>query len=94
MEEGSLFLFHRRQVAVRQSRATVAGLASSTGFAELAQTFFTNVLRGHLRYFLDRVTTRNLKVLKVDAENHLLVVRGAVPGPNGNYVLIRKAVAA
>lgn len=42
----------------------------------------------------DRVTIRNLKVLKVDADNHLIVVRGNVPGANGGYVLIRKAVAA
>ncbi len=42
----------------------------------------------------DRVTTRNLKVLRVDAEHNLIVVRGAVPGANGGYVLIRKAVAA
>src|SRR5215831_4143226 len=41
-----------------------------------------------------RVTTRNLRVVKVDAENHLLIVRGAVPGAKGGYVLIRKAVAA
>jgi large subunit ribosomal protein L3 len=42
----------------------------------------------------DRVTTRNLKVIKVDAEQNLLVVRGAVPGSPGGYVVIRKAVAA
>jgi large subunit ribosomal protein L3 len=36
-----------------------------------------------------RVTARNLKVVKVDAENDLLLVRGAVPGPNGIYVLVR-----
>jgi large subunit ribosomal protein L3 len=41
-----------------------------------------------------RVTTRNLKVLKVDAEQHLLIVRGAVPGGPDGYVIIRKAVAA
>ena len=41
-----------------------------------------------------RVTTRNLRVVKVDAENNLLVVRGAVPGASGGYVLIRKALAA
>jgi large subunit ribosomal protein L3 len=41
----------------------------------------------------DRVTVRNLKVVKVDADNHLLVVRGAVPGAPGGYVVIRKAVA-
>jgi large subunit ribosomal protein L3 len=42
----------------------------------------------------DRVTTRNLKVVGVDTDNHLLVVRGAVPGAPGGVVLIRKAVAA
>ena len=41
-----------------------------------------------------RVTTRNLRIVKVDAENNLLIVRGAVPGAAGGYVLIRKAVAA
>jgi large subunit ribosomal protein L3 len=41
----------------------------------------------------DRVTTRNLKVVQIDAENNLLVLRGAVPGAPGGYVVIRKAVA-
>lgn len=41
-----------------------------------------------------RVTTRNLKVVKVDAENNVLLVSGAVPGAVGGYVVIRKAVAA
>lgn len=41
----------------------------------------------------DRVTVRNLRVVKVDAENHLLLVHGAVPGAAGGYVVIRKAVA-
>jgi large subunit ribosomal protein L3 len=42
----------------------------------------------------DRVTTRNLKVVAVDAENNLLVVHGAVPGAPGGYVVVRKAIAA
>jgi large subunit ribosomal protein L3 len=42
----------------------------------------------------DRVTVRNLRVAKVDAENNLLIVRGAVPGAPTGYLLIRKAVAA
>ena len=41
----------------------------------------------------DRVTTRNLKVLRVDADNHLLLVEGSVPGAPSGYVLVRKAVA-
>lgn len=42
----------------------------------------------------DRVTVRNLKVVQVDGENNLLVLRGAIPGAPGGYVMIRKAIAA
>ena len=42
----------------------------------------------------DRVTTRNLKVVAVDAENNLLIVHGAMPGAPGSYVVVRKAIAA
>lgn len=47
---------------------------------------------GHMGH--TRVTTRNLRVERIDGENHLLMVRGAVPGADGGYVMIRKAVAA
>ena len=38
-----------------------------------------------------RVTVQNLTVAKVDVDNNLLMVRGAVPGPNGGLVMVRKA---
>ncbi|MEW5807263.1 MAG: 50S ribosomal protein L3 [Acidobacteriota bacterium] len=38
-----------------------------------------------------RVTVRNLRVMQVDEEKNLLVVKGAVPGPTGSTVIIRKA---
>ncbi|WP_390457377.1 50S ribosomal protein L3 [Planctomicrobium piriforme] len=38
-----------------------------------------------------RSTVRNLKLVRVDAENNMLLVNGAVPGPNGGYVIIRVA---
>lgn len=41
------------------------------------------------RYGGGRSTVRNLKVVRIDLENNLLLVRGAVPGPNGGYVLVR-----
>ena len=41
-----------------------------------------------------RITVRNLKVLRVDTDNNLLVVEGAVPGAPGGFVTIRKAIAA
>jgi large subunit ribosomal protein L3 len=41
------------------------------------------------RYGNERVTIRNLDVVRIDAENHLLLVRGAVPGFNGSVVMVR-----
>ncbi|HSE98320.1 MAG TPA: 50S ribosomal protein L3 [Blastocatellia bacterium] len=38
-----------------------------------------------------RKTLKNLRVVSVDPENNLLMIRGALPGPNGAYVLIKKA---
>lgn len=37
-----------------------------------------------------RVTVRNLKVVRVDHENNLILLRGAVPGPNGGYLTVRQ----
>ena len=41
----------------------------------------------------ERVTARSLRVVDVDSEEHLLLVRGAVPGANGGYVTICRAKA-
>ena len=41
-----------------------------------------------------RVTIHNLKVLRVDADNHLLVVEGGVPGAPSSYLIVRKAIVA
>ncbi len=41
-----------------------------------------------------RVTIRNLKVLRVDPDNHLLILEGGIPGAPAAYVIVRKAAAA
>jgi len=46
-------------------------------------------MAGHMG--TQRVTVRNLEVVGVDAEDNVLMVKGAVPGPNGGYVLVRRA---
>jgi large subunit ribosomal protein L3 len=38
-----------------------------------------------------RVTVRNLVIVEVDAEENVILVKGAVPGPNGGYVILRRA---
>ncbi len=47
---------------------------------------------GHMGH--ERNTAKNLRVVKVDAEENLLLVRGSVPGPNGAYIFIRKSKKA
>ena len=39
----------------------------------------------------DRVTVRNLEIIEVDTEDNLILVKGAVPGPNGGYVVVRRS---
>ena len=46
-------------------------------------------MAGHLG--TNQVTVRNLEIVEVDAEENVLMVKGAVPGPNGAYVLVRRA---
>ena len=49
-------------------------------------------MAGHLG--AERVTIQNLQVVKIDAENNLIAIKGAVPGPNGGTVTIRDSVKA
>jgi large subunit ribosomal protein L3 len=46
-------------------------------------------MAGHLG--MQQVTVRNLEVVQVDSEDNVLMIKGAVPGPNGAYVLVRRA---
>lgn len=41
------------------------------------------------RYGAERVTVRNLTVVQIDAENNVMLVKGAVPGPNGGLIMVR-----
>ncbi|MDA1093764.1 MAG: 50S ribosomal protein L3 [Acidobacteria bacterium] len=52
----------------------------------------TKGMRGPGRMGGDRVTVRNLHVVQVNTAEHVLVVKGAVPGAPGGYVMVRKAI--
>ena len=54
------------------------------------RTFKNKKMAGHLGS--ERVTTLNLKVVATDADRNLIMVRGAIPGHDGGYVLVRDAV--
>jgi len=51
-------------------------------------------MRGAGRHGGTRVTVRNLKIVRVDADRNLIAVRGAVPGPPGTYLTIRRTKVA
>jgi large subunit ribosomal protein L3 len=81
----------------RGGRATHGSMFHRAPGSIGASSFPSRVVKGmrmggHMGH--DRVTVRNLKVLRVDAENNLLLLNGAVPGGPGGYVVIRKAIAA
>ena len=61
-----------------------------------ASSFPSRVVKGMRaagRMGADRVTTRNIRVVSIDADHHLIVLRGAVPGAPGGVVIVRQAVA-
>lgn len=47
-------------------------------------------MSGHMGH--TRVTVQNLQVVEIDPENHVLLVKGAVPGPRSGIIMVRKAV--
>ena len=48
-------------------------------------------MKGPGRMGGQRVTVQGLQVLQVDTENNLLIVKGAIPGAPGTYIIVRKA---
>ncbi|GAA0538685.1 large subunit ribosomal protein L3 [Rhizomicrobium palustre] len=65
-------------------------LGGTGGRQDPGKTFKNKKMHGH--YGVDRVTTQNLEVAKVDVERGLIMVRGSVPGSKGGWVFIRDAV--
>ncbi len=63
--------------------------AGGTGCSASPSRLFKGIRMGG-QYGSKNITTRNLEVVRVDAENNLLLIRGAVPGPNGGFVSVRQ----
>lgn len=57
-----------------------------------SRVFKGRKMAGHLG--AERVTVQNLTVAKIDAENNLIAIRGAIPGPNKGLVIIAESVKA
>jgi large subunit ribosomal protein L3 len=65
-------------------------LGGTGGRQDPGKTFKNKKMHGH--YGDENITTQNLEVAKVDVERGLIMVRGAVPGSKGGWVMIRDAV--
>ncbi len=69
----------------------VARHAGSLGAcSDPSRVFKGKKLAGHLG--AERVTVQNLDIVKVDAENNLIAVKGAIPGPKGGIVVLADTV--
>jgi large subunit ribosomal protein L3 len=69
---------------VHRSRGSIGSHASNRGFGRPKKG---QRAAGH--YGHDHRTLRNLKVVRIDADNNLLLVKGAVPGPTGGFIVVR-----
>jgi large subunit ribosomal protein L3 len=65
-------------------------LGGTGGRQDPGKTFKNKKMHGH--YGVDRVTTQNVEIAKVDVERGLIMIRGAVPGSKGGWVFVRDAV--
>ncbi len=83
--------FHRLKET--HGSGPVARHAGSLGaISDPSRVFPGHKAAGHLG--AETVTVQNLTVAKIDAENDLIAIKGAVPGPNGGIVVIRDSVKA
>ena len=65
------------------------GVGSMGANSDPSRVFKNKHMAGH--YGVERVTIQNLEIVKVDAERNLLLIKGAVPGPNGALLEVRNA---
>ena len=65
---------------------------SNGASSDPSHVFKGKKMPGHMGH--EKVTVQNLEIVRVDAENNLLLVKGAVPGPNGGLLIVRNSCKA
>ena len=66
------------------------GVGSMGANSDPSRVFKNKHMPGH--YGVERVTVQNLELVKIDTERNLLLIKGAVPGPNGSLLIVKSAV--
>ena len=88
---GAIKRWNQHRLKMSHGTGPVHRSVGSTG----ANSTPSKVIKGlHMpgQYGHDNVTVQNLKVVKVDAERNVLLIRGAVPGPKGGLITVKTAV--
>ncbi|MDE7394909.1 MAG: 50S ribosomal protein L3 [Clostridiales bacterium] len=88
---GVIKRWNQRRLKMTHGTGPVHRSVGSTG----ANSTPSKVIKGlHMpgHYGHDKVTVQNLKVVKVDVNRNVLLVRGAIPGPKGGLVTVRETV--
>jgi len=80
----------RRLKETHGSGPVVRKGGSNGACSDPSRVFKGKKMSGHLG--AERVTVQNLTVVKVDAENNMIAIKGALPGPKGSIVLVRNSV--
>jgi large subunit ribosomal protein L3 len=73
-----------------RSRGSIASYSTNRGHSGKPKKGLK--MAGHMGD--DRVTTRNHALVRVDAENNVLLIKGALPGANGSLLYVRKSITA
>jgi large subunit ribosomal protein L3 len=90
---GTIKRYGNKSLKATHGTGPVAREAGSMGaISDPSRVFKGKGLPGHMG--AENVTVQNLDVVKVDAENNLIVLRGAIPGPKGGVVVITDSVKA
>ena len=90
---GVIKRFNCRRLKETHGSGPVVRHAGSNGAcSDPSRVFKGKKLPGHMG--AEQVTVQNLLIVKIDNENNLIAVKGAIPGPNGGTVSIRESVKA
>lgn len=91
--QGTIKRYHHSRLKETHGTGPVHRHAGSMGACSSPSRIFKGkTLPGHMG--AERVTVQNLEIVRVDAENNLIAIRGAIPGPKGGIVTITDGVKA
>ncbi|MBR1779140.1 MAG: 50S ribosomal protein L3 [Clostridia bacterium] len=91
--QGVIKRWNARRLKESHGSGPVVRHAGSNGAcSDPSRVFKGKKLPGHMG--AEKVTVKNLEIVKVDSENNLIAIKGAIPGPNNGTVVIRDSLRA